>query len=403
VLGWLSCVRRASRSGTRGAGRRDSHFGGRHRTSCYRVRCWRGGAPFWASRRGTRHPDIGFRPFGAVFIWIRGRSCIDRSSSRDPLHAPPAALCPPTERGALRPDQGHGGHARSSPTQSACDGEPGSRRPSGGRVAAWNLNLQIYHPQLHIPLSSGRGCALLSTAAAPPHTFPTEMRGQRRRRPQRALLPPLLQRPPAASLPQTCMPQPAPYCVAGSKGAPPRALSRVRIGENAPFAMPHAHTPAVPPSPGELRVPPCAPWCAPQLTAGCVAHTNPRPTAATAPSGGGVCPSAANRRRQPHAARHLHASPASSPASMPASPPTVQAPRSNAAAFFLHQRPPPHSLASPCQLCSCHDSLPIAQPPWTPITEPRPVASPAGPGGASQDVLRGLTLQHRPRRGHRCW
>ena len=95
VLGWLSCVRRASRSGARGAGRRDSHFGGRHRTSCYRVRCWRGGAPFWASRRGTRHPDIGSRPFGAVFIWIRGRSCIDRSSSRGPLHARPAALCPP--------------------------------------------------------------------------------------------------------------------------------------------------------------------------------------------------------------------------------------------------------------------------------------------------------------------
>ena len=95
MLGWLSCVRRASRSGARGAGRRDSHFGGRHRTSCYRVRCWRGGAPFWASRRGTRHPDIGSRPFGAVFIWIRGRSCIDRSSSRGPLHARPAALCPP--------------------------------------------------------------------------------------------------------------------------------------------------------------------------------------------------------------------------------------------------------------------------------------------------------------------
>ena len=54
-----------------------------------------GGAPFWASRRGTRHPDIGSRPFGAVFIWIRGRSCIDRSSSRGPLHARPAALCPP--------------------------------------------------------------------------------------------------------------------------------------------------------------------------------------------------------------------------------------------------------------------------------------------------------------------
>lgn len=95
VLGWLSCVRRASRSGTRGAVRRYSHFGGRHRTFRYRIRCWRGGAPFWASRRGTRHPDIGSRPFEAVSIRIRARSCIDRSCSRDPLHARPAALRPP--------------------------------------------------------------------------------------------------------------------------------------------------------------------------------------------------------------------------------------------------------------------------------------------------------------------
>ena len=38
-------------------------------------------------------------------------------------------------RGTLRPDRGHGGHARSSPAQGVCDGGPGSRRAPGGRVA----------------------------------------------------------------------------------------------------------------------------------------------------------------------------------------------------------------------------------------------------------------------------
>ena len=42
-------------------------------------------------------------------------------------------------RGALRPDRGHGGHVRSSPTQRVCDGGPGSRgAPGGGRVAEQN-------------------------------------------------------------------------------------------------------------------------------------------------------------------------------------------------------------------------------------------------------------------------
>ena len=95
VLGWCSCVRRASRSGIRGPGRRESHFGGRHRTSCSRVRCWRGGAPFWALQRGTRHPDIGSRPIGAVFIRIRARSCIDLPPRQAFLVSHPAALCPP--------------------------------------------------------------------------------------------------------------------------------------------------------------------------------------------------------------------------------------------------------------------------------------------------------------------
>ena len=95
VLGWHSCVRRASRSGIRGLGRRESHFGGRHRTSCSRVRCWRGGAPFWALQRGTRHPDIGSRPLGAVFVRFRARSCIDLPPRRAFLVSRPAALCPP--------------------------------------------------------------------------------------------------------------------------------------------------------------------------------------------------------------------------------------------------------------------------------------------------------------------
>ena len=52
--------------------------------------------------------------------------------------------------------------ARSAPTKSRprgsravladpnclCDGEPGSRRPPGGRVAAWDPNLQIYHDDI---------------------------------------------------------------------------------------------------------------------------------------------------------------------------------------------------------------------------------------------------------------
>eukprot|EP00964_Phaeocystis_antarctica_P092180 scaffold59241_cov57-Phaeocystis_antarctica.AAC.2 len=64
-----------------------------------------------------------------------------RVSFADPgrrlFRAPHGALCAKV-RGALRPDRGHGGHVRSSPTQRACDGDPGRRRPPGGRVAASN-------------------------------------------------------------------------------------------------------------------------------------------------------------------------------------------------------------------------------------------------------------------------
>jgi hypothetical protein len=74
-----------------------------------------------------------------------GRVSIARLAEAPFTRAPRRSAA--TERGVLRPDQGHGGHARSSPTQSACDEEPGSRRPPGGRVAAWDPNLQIYHDE----------------------------------------------------------------------------------------------------------------------------------------------------------------------------------------------------------------------------------------------------------------
>ena len=43
-----SRLRGASPSAANAAGTRESHFGGRHRTSRSRVRCLEGGAPFWA-------------------------------------------------------------------------------------------------------------------------------------------------------------------------------------------------------------------------------------------------------------------------------------------------------------------------------------------------------------------
>jgi hypothetical protein len=95
----------------------------------YRIRCLRGVHGSRGPRRGTWHPGIDSRPFGAVFIWIRGRSCIDRSSSRGPLHARPAALRPPQSeersdqirgtgvtcgprrpKGSVMGSQAHGGH-----------------------------------------------------------------------------------------------------------------------------------------------------------------------------------------------------------------------------------------------------------------------------------------------------
>eukprot|EP00964_Phaeocystis_antarctica_P062303 scaffold37316_cov65-Phaeocystis_antarctica.AAC.1 len=49
------------------------------------------------------------------------------------FRAPHGVLCAKV-RGALRPDRGHGGHVRSSPTQRVCDGVPGSRRAPGGHL-----------------------------------------------------------------------------------------------------------------------------------------------------------------------------------------------------------------------------------------------------------------------------
>ena len=57
-------------------------------------------------------------------------------TNRSHFRAPHGAL-PATVRGALRPDRGHGGHARSSPTQRVCDGGSGSRRVPGGRVGVF--------------------------------------------------------------------------------------------------------------------------------------------------------------------------------------------------------------------------------------------------------------------------
>ena len=61
--GWASRGARASPICTRGAGRRESHFGGGDRTSCWRVRC-----PWGACRHGP-HGEV-----GGVLISILGWS-----------------------------------------------------------------------------------------------------------------------------------------------------------------------------------------------------------------------------------------------------------------------------------------------------------------------------------------
>ena len=95
ALGWLSRVRGAPPSGANLVGRREPRFGGRHRTSRSRVRWLRGVHVSRGPRRGTWRPDMHSGRVKAVFIRIRARSCTDRSSSRAPRHAHPAALRPP--------------------------------------------------------------------------------------------------------------------------------------------------------------------------------------------------------------------------------------------------------------------------------------------------------------------
>ena len=58
-----------------------------------------------------------------------GRVSIARLAETPFTRPPRRSARPQSEERSDRPDRGHGGHARSSPTQNACDGEPGSRRP----------------------------------------------------------------------------------------------------------------------------------------------------------------------------------------------------------------------------------------------------------------------------------
>ena len=104
-----------------------------------RVRWLRGGSTVLGGHGEVR----------GVLICIPGESrpCLYGSG---PGRAPIARLAEPPvtrtprryarhrARSAVRPNRGRGGHARSSPPQRACDGKPGSRRPPGGRVAAWD-------------------------------------------------------------------------------------------------------------------------------------------------------------------------------------------------------------------------------------------------------------------------
>ena len=109
ALGWLSWAPWASPSCVRGAGTRESHFGGRDRTSCSRIRCSEAQTRFGASERGTRSPDIDSRPLKAVFVWIQVQSCTIPPNCRAPFPAPR----PPDLGEALRPDQACGRNAQS--------------------------------------------------------------------------------------------------------------------------------------------------------------------------------------------------------------------------------------------------------------------------------------------------
>ena len=114
-------------------------FGGRHRTSCSKVQCsvcWRGVCTVLGrhgevrgiliSVLGHSGPCLYGSGAGRVSISHLGRISCSRAPWRSAR----------TPRAALRLNRGRGGNARSSPTQKACGGQPRSRRPPGGRVAA---------------------------------------------------------------------------------------------------------------------------------------------------------------------------------------------------------------------------------------------------------------------------
>ena len=132
ALGWLSRVRGASSSGTNAAGTREPRFGGRHRTSPSRVRCLGGGL-----RRSGPHSEV--RDILISILGHSGPSLYGSGASRvsfDRLAEAPSWCAPRrSARHPAQPTRGRGRHARSSPTKKACNGQPRSRRPPGGRVA----------------------------------------------------------------------------------------------------------------------------------------------------------------------------------------------------------------------------------------------------------------------------
>ena len=79
---------------------------------------------------------------GRVSISHLGRISCSRAPRRSARHTTGSA--PTKSRSRAR-----GGNARSSPTKKACGGQPRSRRPPGGRVAAWDRKLQIYHDEIN--------------------------------------------------------------------------------------------------------------------------------------------------------------------------------------------------------------------------------------------------------------
>ena len=89
---------------------------------------------------GHSGPSLYVSGPGRVSISHLGRISCSRAPRRSARHTTGSA--PTKSRSRAR-----GGNARSSPTKKACGGQPRSRRPPGGRVAAWDRQLQIYHDE----------------------------------------------------------------------------------------------------------------------------------------------------------------------------------------------------------------------------------------------------------------